>query len=113
MVSGLVDGRRSGGGVQLGALAGQHQCRWFLSCFFSRGSESVPPCAALPAARRDRAGLLAQLEAPPLILHTAEAEGKKLPYEVGGRAGQGGGAGSGLGRSPWLDALGMVFRVLK
>lgn len=33
-------------------------------------------------ALRDRAGLLAQMEAPPLILHTAEAEGKKFPYEV-------------------------------
>lgn len=34
-------------------------------------------------ALRDRAGLLAQMEAPPLILHVAESEGKKFPYEVG------------------------------
>lgn len=33
-------------------------------------------------ALRDRAGLLAQMEAPPLILHVAESEGKRFPYEV-------------------------------
>lgn len=35
-------------------------------------------------ALRDRAMVLAQLEAPPLVLHTAEAEHRKFPFEVGG-----------------------------
>lgn len=43
-------------------------------------------------ALRDRAGLLAQMEAPPLILHVAESEGKRFPYEVC----VGGGGGGGL-----------------
>eukprot|EP00887_Chlorella_sp_A99_P005859 scaffold1.g5859.t1 len=34
-------------------------------------------------ALRDRAAVLAQLEAPPLVLHQAEAEGKRFPFEVG------------------------------
>lgn len=33
-------------------------------------------------ALRDRAGVLAQLEAPPVVLHQAEAEHKKFPWEV-------------------------------
>lgn len=34
-------------------------------------------------ALRDRAMVLAQLEAPPLVLHVAEAEHRKFPFEVG------------------------------
>ena len=33
-------------------------------------------------ALRDRAGVLAQLEAPPLVLHVAEAEHRKLTFEA-------------------------------
>lgn len=36
------------------------------------------------AAPQDRAGVLAQLEAPPLVLHVAESEHKKFTFEVCG-----------------------------
>ena len=36
-------------------------------------------------ALRGRAGVLTQLEAPPVILHVLESEGRKLPYEARAR----------------------------
>lgn len=33
-------------------------------------------------ALRDRAGVLAQLEAPPLVLHVAESQHRKFPFEA-------------------------------
>ncbi|GAB4822229.1 hypothetical protein N2152v2_009275 [Parachlorella kessleri] len=53
--------------------------------FFQRAPGAGGPAAGQrsePYQLRDRAGLLAQLEAAPLILHVAESEGKKFPYEV-------------------------------
>ncbi|PRW32567.1 vacuolar sorting-associated 52 A isoform A [Chlorella sorokiniana] len=54
-----------------------------LGAFFARqptagGSSSRAEVYAL----KDRAGVLAQLEAPPLVLHVAESEHKKFTFEV-------------------------------
>lgn len=60
----------SGGGIGLGAL-------------FQRATPSSQSGSrAQVYALRGRAGVLAQLEAPPLVLHQAEAEKKKFPFEV-------------------------------
>lgn len=58
------------GGMSLGAL-------------FQRQPAAGSASRAEVYALKDRAGVLAQLEAPPVVLHVAEAERKKFPWEVG------------------------------
>jgi hypothetical protein len=64
-----------GGGIGLGAL-------------FQRAAPSSQlGSRAEVYALRGRAGVLAQLEAPPLVLHAAEAEKKRFPFEARGGCG--------------------------
>ncbi|KAL4421397.1 hypothetical protein ABPG75_010688 [Micractinium tetrahymenae] len=57
------------GGMSLGAL-------------FQRQPAAGSASRAEVYALKDRAGVLAQLEAPPVVLHVAESEHKKFPWEV-------------------------------
>ena len=52
-----------------------------LGSLFQRQSAQAGSRAEVYALK-DRAGVLAQLEAPPVVLHVAESEKRKLPWEV-------------------------------